>query len=273
MSHTIKKSAFTLIELLVVIAIIAILAAILFPVFGRARENARRSSCQSNLKQIGLAFTQYSQDYDETYPAAQPDNTTGGKSWDKALEPYVGQKVGTAAAGIFMCPSDYLKRDASFIPRTYAMPNPQDGNYGNQYSVYNGMAGLNPTRSSPYTPAIGIKASLIQQPSETLMVVEMPNKRANFGDNTRTTSYGPEGTSYEFQVVPSGGNSVTAPLHFDGWNYLFVDGHVKWYKPQNTVRTPGVTYPVNIDDSTGRITSCKGTLTNPCGMWTVAAND
>jgi prepilin-type processing-associated H-X9-DG protein len=105
------------------------------------------------------------------------------------------------------------------------------------------------------------------------MVVEMPNKRANFGDNTRTTSYGPEGTSYEFQVVPSGGNSVTAPLHFDGWNYLFVDGHVKWYKPQNTVRTPGVTYPVNIDDSTGRITSCKGTLTNPCGMWTVAAND
>lgn len=63
-----SKKGFTLIELLVVIAIIAILAAILFPVFARARENARRASCQSNLKQIGLGILQYAQDYDERYP-------------------------------------------------------------------------------------------------------------------------------------------------------------------------------------------------------------
>lgn len=63
-----RKQGFTLIELLVVIAIIAILAAILFPVFARARENARKSSCQSNLKQIGTGLMMYVQDYDETFP-------------------------------------------------------------------------------------------------------------------------------------------------------------------------------------------------------------
>src|SRR5687767_13808544 len=63
-----KRTAFTLIEILVVISIITITAAILFPIFARARENARRSSCQSNLKQLGIAFEQYIQDYDERYP-------------------------------------------------------------------------------------------------------------------------------------------------------------------------------------------------------------
>ncbi|MBZ0172326.1 MAG: DUF1559 domain-containing protein, partial [Phycisphaerales bacterium] len=63
-----RRLAFTLIELLVVIAIIAILAAILFPVFARAREKARQSSCASNLKQLALGLMQYAQDYDETYP-------------------------------------------------------------------------------------------------------------------------------------------------------------------------------------------------------------
>lgn len=90
-----KKRGFTLIELLVVIAIIAILAAILFPVFAKAREKARTSSCQSNLKQIGLAFAMYKNDYDETSIPA----LCGGFGWVQLAQPYVKNSQ------IFVCPS------------------------------------------------------------------------------------------------------------------------------------------------------------------------
>ncbi len=91
-----KKRGFTLIELLVVIAIIAILAAILFPVFAKAREKARTASCQSNLKQIGLAATMYAQDYDETMVHYSLPGTGG---WTAALDPY------TKNAQVYVCPS------------------------------------------------------------------------------------------------------------------------------------------------------------------------
>ena len=108
MKSTLKKG-FTLIELLVVIAIIALLAAILFPVFGRARENARRSSCQSNRKQIGLGVLQYVQDYDERYPLTfvrysagteNYQNYTNDTGWAWNLQPYVN------STQIFQCPSE-----------------------------------------------------------------------------------------------------------------------------------------------------------------------
>jgi prepilin-type N-terminal cleavage/methylation domain-containing protein len=94
-----SHKGFTLIELLVVIAIIAILAAILFPVFARARENARRASCASNLKQIGLGIMQYTQDYDECYMIHYDASAGNAKYWHQILQPYV------KSTQIFDCPS------------------------------------------------------------------------------------------------------------------------------------------------------------------------
>ena len=118
-----ERQAFTLIELLVVIAIIAILAAILFPVFAQAREKARQTSCLSNTKQMGLGVMMYTQDYDETMPPAHyyndPTQTsaldaTGIHQWTGMTQPYVKNK------GIYICPSDKIRGlpPTNFIPAT-----------------------------------------------------------------------------------------------------------------------------------------------------------
>src|SRR5690242_16005115 len=110
-----RVCGFTLIELLVVIAIIAILAAILFPVFARARENARRASCQSNQKQIALGFKQYIQDYDEKYPQLEVDGTSDGTNgWAVTLQPYL------KSVQILQCSSDTKSPAASANTIGYA---------------------------------------------------------------------------------------------------------------------------------------------------------
>lgn len=103
------QRGFTLIELLVVIAIIAILAAILFPVFAQAREKARQATCASNFKQIGLALMMYTQDYDETYPEAIFNARSGWYLWSSALciQPYL------KSTQVYQCPDD------QFVHQTY----------------------------------------------------------------------------------------------------------------------------------------------------------
>ena len=147
----VNRRGFTLIELLVVIAIIALLAAILFPVFARARENARKSSCSNNLKQIGLGIAQYVQDYDETMPlgrAGQNINADGSlladAPWHAAVFPYV------KSAQLFRCPSNSnntklaRSRRPWILPVSYVSCCVNSGDFGG--------SGVGPIRSNTTTP-------------------------------------------------------------------------------------------------------------------------
>lgn len=197
--------AFTLIELLVVIAIISILAAILFPVFGRARENARRTSCQSNLKQIALGVKQYTLDYDERFPLDVVSGTAGVSpfGWADALLPY------TKSTQILQCPSDTVA-----TPTTPDQPN---------YSDYFYNLGLARGNGGDMTVRIGASEAQLDFPSYTLAFGCMDNSRTVPGRAWVTDRGGP-GTGLATSTNPGWDK------HLEGITLAFADGHVKWYK-------------------------------------------
>lgn len=254
------RSGFTLIELLVVIAIIAILAAILFPVFARARENARRSSCQSNLKQIALGFAQYVQDSDGRYPQVQ-DNSLGLNAtvvtasngepilWPSKIFPYVKSRQ------IFNCPSRRLGNyalatcgAAAQLAVTGWTAADDDGwdarkvTYGyNAFYLgggqftHNGSGCGTGAYNDNLTSGQGALESTIRTPASTVLALDnhwgyrnvvppalavVANVIPDADADTRMNC-GADGTTYE-------PDDSFPNVHFNGMNVAFTDGHVKW---------------------------------------------
>jgi prepilin-type N-terminal cleavage/methylation domain-containing protein/prepilin-type processing-associated H-X9-DG protein len=212
-----QKRGFTLIELLVVIAIIAILAAILFPVFQKVRENARRTSCASNEKQLGLAFVQYTQDTDEKYPLFQ---TVTGDTWAQGIYPYV------KATGVYKCPDNSNNGTAPNHIADNGTP-PLPVNYAYNYQIAGSYNPPNNNTNNSLPGGLPVGLAGINEPASKILVTETqgeigiayydwPSVAANAGFGN-----GP-GTSRGF--VP----------HGDRWNCLFADGHVKTLTPTQT---------------------------------------
>ncbi len=206
------RPAFTLIELLVVIAIIAILAAILFPVFARARENARKTSCLSNLKQIGLAFMQYTQDYDEAFPLSSYPATN--VSWTVSTAPYI------KSTQIFRCPSDTAARwDSPVAP-------PASNYYTTSYIMNAWFAG-----TQPYA-----KLSAVQAPSQVIILVDANTdvtQRDHFHpfnwivETPANPLYSGYMHSITFDDAAGATTEIALKRHLDSFNTLYADGHVK----------------------------------------------
>jgi prepilin-type N-terminal cleavage/methylation domain-containing protein/prepilin-type processing-associated H-X9-DG protein len=256
-----RRSAFTLIELLVVIAIIAILAAILFPVFAQAREKARQTSCMSNMKQLGLAVVQYVQDYDETFPQGCP-NGWWDFTWYRTTVPYIKN------VDVFRCPND----DAIVTPAALNWAGPRMSYIANGYMSWRdndwrvtGVMGMSQGRDIPggwmgsgITPLADVK-----RPADTIMIAERlhvwKNQENEYGN---VLMWGPApfitGVNWWDWAVGTNTNNLpdgTRPVKADPLdqtgpdgsilgrhagmaNFAFVDGHVKAMKPANTNPNP-----------------------------------
>jgi prepilin-type N-terminal cleavage/methylation domain-containing protein/prepilin-type processing-associated H-X9-DG protein len=254
-----RKLGFTLIELLVVIAIIAILAAILFPVFAQARAAARKTTCLSNMKQLTLGEMMYMQDYDEAgTPMRDFANAAAWWSgeemiWKDAVVPYIknggraynnGQTYTTAGSGgVYQCPENSAAWSATQAiywgdagpgdpgdettryPRSYALNDDAGYNeYGTTNSFWPSISG-----GAPYA---GGTLALLQQPAGTIMICETRMFYANMWGNAMSYECTPSG-------IPAGGQPTgcISGHHGGMTNFAFFDGHVKTMRLQQSVST------------------------------------
>ncbi len=228
-----KRSSrgFTLIELLVVIAIIAILAAILFPVFARAREAARASSCVNNLKQINLAVMQYTQDYDEVLPImnaiASAPPVAGESGWVNAVAPYIKNTQ------VFKCPSA-SGAQATATCTSFQMGGVSYTGVGWAVPILDYAINQNLAAGGSQATALGLAS--MEYPANIVMNLETNRLRGCAGgENWNGDFIGLRG------ATPAARNTCLT-RHNDGSNYGFADGHVKWAKAESikqSYATPG----------------------------------
>lgn len=199
-----NRKGFTLIELLVVIAIIAILAAILFPVFAKAREKARQTSCQSNMRQLGLGFAQYTNDYDELQPTT--------KNWGSEIYSYV------KATAVYQCPDDSSTVSTSNSVTTYPL----------SYAINGNVAGQN--------------IAGITSPTVTVLLSEYDDdNNVNMTSSTDTSLYantngingGQDVTAWGKLAALGTGTTSQPTQHDPSLMFLADDGHVKLLRPEH----------------------------------------
>ncbi len=283
----VRRNGFTLIELLVVIAIIAILAAILFPVFAQAREKARATSCLSNEKQIGLGIMMYVQDYDETYPMAYyyingATSANGYVQWTGLVDPYVKQLRGNAT--IWVCPSHPLR---GFAPTNFTDGNAPAGQIPQTAGVQDIQASrmsyicnelVMPRKKYASVPQNVVPIAAVDTPAEVIAVAEISNYLGALNDSSPTggaaiKSHRPTNGVSDNHNVYDGEAGVAGPVyaltveeawnsinfavannncggrhhicytspdrHSGGANYVFTDGHAKFFRLEATLNPNG----------------------------------
>ena len=271
-----KRKGFTLIELLVVIAIIAILAAILFPVFQKVRENARRTACLSNQKQLGLAILQYNQDFDESMP-----NGIGGNG---RASGWAGQIYTYAKSdGLFTCPDDSTSHVIS--------------SYGINGNIITRAGGAQLTSTSSPLSAFNAPASTVllfevagadvagtgEHPSNELQFqVQNTGNGDSPGGNGTGCSYDPNGVgttstlkyatgAFNGNTSGSAAGSFTPnPRHTDGANYLMSDGHAKFLRPATVSPGPNAASPTanQVNNTSGdKYTAGNGVAAGTAGSF------
>jgi len=231
-----SKGAFTLIELLVVIAIIAILAAILFPVFARARENARRTSCASNLKQLGLGYVQYTQDYDEKTPTVSKALITGGSpqgpnyvyiaNWWVLLYPY------TKSTQILHCPDrTEAAPDSTRHPSSPTNPTTWINNFSNNTANPGEKIGYGYNDGLVSDGGVGLIGAqvndangVVLRPGTSIARISSVSQMVAFGDTS-------DDLSIALDNIADPSATGTANIrHVQNLNFCYVDGHVKHIK-------------------------------------------